>query len=60
MAWGADEVPFPNKITLYRIPLEADHPDPASWRPRYGGPSSTNWPTTWASTKARMDDLGLE
>jgi hypothetical protein len=25
--WGADLVPFPNKITLYRIPLEEDFPD---------------------------------
>ena len=28
IAWGADQVPFPNKITLFRIPLEANHPDP--------------------------------
>ncbi len=28
IAWGADEAPFPNKITLFRIPLEADYPDP--------------------------------
>lgn len=27
--WGADMVPFPNKITLFRIPLEHDFPDPA-------------------------------
>jgi predicted Zn-dependent protease with MMP-like domain len=27
-AWASDEVPFPNKITLYRVPLEADFPDP--------------------------------
>ena len=26
--WGADLVPFPNKITLYRLPLEEDFPDP--------------------------------
>jgi predicted Zn-dependent protease with MMP-like domain len=26
--WGADMVPFPNKITLFRYPLEADFPDP--------------------------------
>ena len=26
--WGADQVPFPNKITLYRMPLEEDFPDP--------------------------------
>jgi predicted Zn-dependent protease with MMP-like domain len=27
--WGADSVPFPNKITLFRLPLEEDfaHPD---------------------------------
>ena len=25
--WGADQVPFPNKITLYRLPLEEDFPD---------------------------------
>ena len=27
--WGADLVPFPNKITLYRLPLEEDFADPA-------------------------------
>jgi predicted Zn-dependent protease with MMP-like domain len=27
--WGADMVAFPNKITLFRIPLESDFPDPA-------------------------------
>ena len=26
--WGADMVPFPNKITLFRLPLEADFPEP--------------------------------
>jgi len=26
--WGADLVPFPNKITLYRGPLEEDFADP--------------------------------
>jgi predicted Zn-dependent protease with MMP-like domain len=26
--WGADWVAVPNRITLFRIPLEADFPDP--------------------------------
>lgn len=26
--WGADWVTLPNKITLFRLPLEADFPDP--------------------------------
>ena len=26
--YGADLVPFPNKITLFRLPLETDFPDP--------------------------------
>jgi predicted Zn-dependent protease with MMP-like domain len=26
--WAADSVPFPNRITLYRLPLEEDFPDP--------------------------------
>lgn len=26
--WGADMVPFPNKITLFQLPLETDFPDP--------------------------------
>ncbi|MEX1335299.1 MAG: metallopeptidase family protein [Candidatus Limnocylindrales bacterium] len=26
--WGADWVALPNKITLFRLPLEADFPDP--------------------------------
>jgi predicted Zn-dependent protease with MMP-like domain len=27
--YGADLVPFPNKITLFRLPLEADFPEPS-------------------------------
>jgi predicted Zn-dependent protease with MMP-like domain len=27
-AWGADDVPLPNKITVFRLPLEEDFPDP--------------------------------
>ena len=27
-AWGADLAPFPNKISLFRLPLEDDFPDP--------------------------------
>src|SRR5664280_2378147 len=26
--WGADDVPFPNSITIFRLPLEEDFPDP--------------------------------
>ena len=26
--WLADSAPFPNRITLYRLPLEEDFPDP--------------------------------
>ena len=26
--WGADGVPFPNRISLFRLPLEEDFPDP--------------------------------
>ena len=26
--YGADLVPYPNKITLFRLPLETDFPDP--------------------------------
>ena len=26
--WGSDWVALPNKITLFRLPLEADFPDP--------------------------------
>jgi predicted Zn-dependent protease with MMP-like domain len=28
VTYGADMVPFPNKITLFRLPLEEDFPDP--------------------------------
>ena len=28
ISYAADEVPFPNKITLFRLPLEEDFPDP--------------------------------
>jgi len=27
--WGADWAPSPNKISLFRLPLEEDFPDPA-------------------------------
>ena len=27
-AWGADEMPFPNAITIFRLPLEEDFPAP--------------------------------
>jgi predicted Zn-dependent protease with MMP-like domain len=27
--WGADYVALPNKVTLFRLPLETDFPDPA-------------------------------
>ena len=27
-AWGADDVPFPNTITIFRLPLEEDFADP--------------------------------
>ncbi len=26
--WGADQVPFPSVITLFRVPLQEDFPDP--------------------------------
>lgn len=26
--WGADGIPFPDRIILFRLPLEADFPDP--------------------------------
>ncbi len=26
--WGADDVPFPNTITIFRLPLEEDFADP--------------------------------
>jgi predicted Zn-dependent protease with MMP-like domain len=26
--WGADWAPMPNRITLFRLPLEEDYPDP--------------------------------
>jgi predicted Zn-dependent protease with MMP-like domain len=28
--WGADYVALPNKITLFRLPLETDFPEPAA------------------------------
>ncbi|MFM2105812.1 MAG: hypothetical protein RL338_844 [Chloroflexota bacterium] len=28
LEWGADSVPMPNKITLFRIPLQEDFPHP--------------------------------
>ena len=42
--------PFPNVITLFRIPLQEDFPDPGrAVAGRSHGPSSTSWPITRAS-----------
>ena len=60
VAWGADEVPFPNKITLYRIPLEADHPDPGELAAEVRRTLQHELAHHVGFDEGRMDDLGLE
>ena len=60
MAWGADEVPFPNKITLYRIPLEADYPDPRALAAEVRRTLQHELAHHVGFDEGRMDDLGLE
>lgn len=60
VAWGADEVPFPNKITLYRIPLEADYPDPRQLAAEVRRTLQHELAHHVGFDEGRMDDLGLE
>ena len=48
-AWGADQVPFPNVITLFRVRSRRTSPIPTSWPGRISAPWSTSWRTTPAS-----------
>ena len=60
VAWGADEVPFPNKITLYRIPLETDHPDPRDLAVEVRRTLQHELAHHVGFDERGMDDLGLE
>ena len=60
VAWGADEVPFPNKITLFRIPLEADYPDRRELAIEVRRTLQHELAHHVGFDEGRMDDLGLE
>jgi len=56
--YAADWAPWPNKITLFRLPLEEDFPTRATWRRRSGSRWCTNSPTTPASTRGGSMNSG--
>jgi len=60
VAWGADEVPFPNKITLFRIPLEADYPGRRELAAEVRRTLQHELAHHVGFDEGRMDDLGLE
>ncbi|HXR26916.1 MAG TPA: metallopeptidase family protein [Candidatus Baltobacteraceae bacterium] len=60
VAWGADEVPFPNKITLFRVPLEADNPDPHELAAEVRRTLQHELAHHVGFDERGMDDLGLE
>ena len=60
VAWGADEVPFPNKITIFRLPLEADHPDPRQLAAEVRRTVEHELAHHVGFDEGGMDDLGLD
>ncbi|HTS15508.1 MAG TPA: metallopeptidase family protein [Candidatus Sulfotelmatobacter sp.] len=60
VAWGADDVPFPNKITLFRIPLEADCPDPRELAAEVRKTVRHELAHHVGFDERGMDELGLE
>ena len=59
VAWGADEVPFPNKITIFRVPLESDYPDPRELAAEVRRTLEHELAHHVGFDEGGMDDLGL-
>ena len=58
-AYGADWAPFPNKITLFRLPLEADYPDPAELEAEVRRTVQHELAHHLGFDEARLHELGL-
>jgi predicted Zn-dependent protease with MMP-like domain len=58
--WGADMVPFPNKITLFRIPLETDFADPDELADEVGRTVIHELAHHAGISDARLGELGVD
>ena len=58
--WGADMVPFPDKITLFRLPLEADFPDPDELAEEVGRTVIHELAHHAGITDERLSELGYD
>ncbi len=58
--WGADSVPFPNKISLFRLPLEEDFPDPLDLEDEVRLTVIHELAHHLGIDDSRLDELGLD
>jgi predicted Zn-dependent protease with MMP-like domain len=58
--WGADWVPIPNKISLFRLPLEEDFPDPLDLEDEVRVTVIHELAHHLGIDDSRLDELGLD
>lgn len=57
--WGADWAPVPNRITLFRLPLETDYPDPDDLANEVWATVIHELAHHLGIDEARLDELGI-
>ena len=58
--WGADSTPIPNRITLFRLPLEADFPDPEELADEVWATVVHELAHHLGIDDARLEELGID
>jgi len=58
--WGADWAPIPNRIILFRLPLEADFPDPDELADEVWATVVHELAHHLGIDDARLDELGID
>jgi predicted Zn-dependent protease with MMP-like domain len=58
--WGADWAPVPNRIILFRLPLEADFPDPDELADEVWATVVHELAHHLGIDDARLDELGID
>jgi len=58
--WGADWIPIPNKISLFRLPLEEDFPDPGDLEDEVRVTVIHELAHHLGIDDSRLDELGLD
>lgn len=59
-AWGADSAPFPNRIILFRLPLEADFADPEELADEVWATVVHELAHHMGIDDARLEELGID